>query len=185
MLTPSRQVPELILLCQRPGRVATGAPFFSHLYNSTWKKIHGATRIRAQVCTKATFCPVDAVVGTQGLTIPRSLWRRPPLLHAGQLALMAHWTGGQNSALNQKSQWRRATRDYNFSTDPVNRLSRHEQTTIFKLRTGHCSIREHLKRFGIMDSALCNSKRSRTGGPLHPQGLFPPAATEKPVMAVG
>ena len=39
---------------------------------------------------------------------------------------------------SQKSQWKRATGDYNPSTDPINRLARHEQTTIFRLQTGHC-----------------------------------------------
>ena len=62
----------------------------------------------------------------------------------------------------QRCQWRRATRDYNrdynHSTNPFNRLARHEQTTIFRLRRGHCSLRVHLKRIGIMDSALCNCK---------------------------
>ena len=45
---------------------------------------------------------------------------------------------------SQRSQWKRATGDYNPSTDPVNRLARHEQTTIFRLRTGHCSLQAHL-----------------------------------------
>ena len=48
--------------------------------------------------------------------------------------------------------------DYSPSTDPINRLARHEQTTIFRLRTGHCGLREYLKRIGIMDSALCDCK---------------------------
>ena len=49
---------------------------------------------------------------------------------------------------------------YNPSTDPINRLARHEQTTIFRLRTGHCGLRAHLKRIGIMDSALCDCKEA-------------------------
>ena len=60
----------------------------------------------------------------------------------------------------QKCQWKRATGDYNPSTDPVNRLARHEQTTIFRLRTGHCGLRAHLMRIGIMDSALCDCKEA-------------------------
>ena len=35
-----------------------------------------------------------------------------------------------------------------------------EQTTIFRLRTGHCGLRAHLKRIGIMDSALCGRKEA-------------------------
>ena len=60
----------------------------------------------------------------------------------------------------QKCQWKKATGDYNPSTDPINRLARHEQTTIFRLRTGHCGLRAHLKRIGIMDSALCDCKEA-------------------------
>ena len=41
---------------------------------------------------------------------------------------------------------------------PVNRLARHEQTTIFRLRTEHYGLRAHLKRAGIIDSALCDCK---------------------------
>ena len=59
---------------------------------------------------------------------------------------------------SQKCQWKRATGDYNPSTDPISRLARHEQTTIFRLRTGHCGLRAHLRRIGIMDSALRDCK---------------------------
>ena len=60
----------------------------------------------------------------------------------------------------QKCQWKRATGDYNPSTDPIKRLARHEQTTIFRFRTGHCGVRVHLERTGIMDSALCDCKEA-------------------------
>ena len=55
---------------------------------------------------------------------------------------------------NQKCQCRRATGDYNPSTDPINRLSRHEQTTIFRLRTEHCGLQAHLKQIGILDFVI-------------------------------
>ena len=60
----------------------------------------------------------------------------------------------------QKCQWKRATGDYNPSNDPINRLARHEQTTIFRLRTEHCCLRAHLKRTGVMDSAHCDCKEA-------------------------
>ena len=60
----------------------------------------------------------------------------------------------------QRCQWRRANGDYSPSTDPINCFARHEQTTIFRLRTGHCSLRAYLKRTGIMDSALCFCKEA-------------------------
>ena len=44
--------------------------------------------------------------------------------------------------------------------DPINRLARHEQTTIFWLRTGHCGPRAYLKRIGVIDSALCDCKEA-------------------------
>ena len=61
---------------------------------------------------------------------------------------------------SQNCQWKRATGDYNPSTDPINHLARHEQTTIFRLRTGHCGLRAHLRRIDIMDSALCECKEA-------------------------
>ena len=59
-----------------------------------------------------------------------------------------------------KCQWKRATGDYNPSTDPINHLVTHEQTTIFTLWTGHCGLWAHLMRIGIMDSALCYCKEA-------------------------
>ena len=60
----------------------------------------------------------------------------------------------------QKCQWKRATGDHNPSTYPINRLARHEQTTIFRLRTGHCGLAAYPKRIGFMDSILCNCKEA-------------------------
>ena len=54
----------------------------------------------------------------------------------------------------------RAIEDYNPSTETINRLARHEQTTIFRLRTGNCGLRAHLRRIDIMDSALCDCKEA-------------------------
>ena len=39
--------------------------------------------------------------------------------------------------------------------DQINTLDRRTQTTIFRLRTGHCGLRKHLKRLGLADSAHC------------------------------
>ena len=64
------------------------------------------------------------------------------------------------SETHKKCQWKRDNGDYNPSTDPINCLARHEQITIFRLRTGHCGLRAHLKRIGIMDSALCDCKEA-------------------------
>ena len=63
----------------------------------------------------------------------------------------------------------------NPSTGLINCLARHEQTTIFRLRTGHCGLRAHLKQIGSMDSALCDCKeaenrRSATSSRTFPSG---------------
>ena len=44
---------------------------------------------------------------------------------------------------------------YQAYLDPIWRLERAQQTTIFSLRTGHCGLRDHLKRTGISDTSLC------------------------------
>ena len=54
----------------------------------------------------------------------------------------------------QKSAWRLKNNGYDLQKDQINTLDR-TQTTIFRLRTGHCGIRKHLKRLGLADSAHC------------------------------
>ena len=105
----------------------------------------------------------------------RSQWRRAT----------GDYKPSTDPANSHRSQWRRATGDYKPSTDPVNRLARHEQTTIFRLRTGRCSPASSPE--AIWHHGLCTLRleRSRTVGPPHPPGLFHLAATETPVMAAG
>ena len=48
----------------------------------------------------------------------------------------------------------------------------HEQTMIFRLRTGHCRLRSHMKKIGIEKSALCGLEAQTTAHvlqscPLH------------------
>ena len=43
---------------------------------------------------------------------------------------------------------------YNPPKDALRLLSRHEQTMIFRLRTGHCRLRSHMKQIDIGKSAL-------------------------------
>ena len=84
----------------------------------------------------------------------------------------------------QKCQWKRATGDYNPSTDPINPLARHEQTAIFRLRTGHwpAGAPEANWHHGLCTLWL---QRSRTDSPPHPPGLSYLAETETPVTAAG
>ena len=44
---------------------------------------------------------------------------------------------------------------YNPQQDTLRLLSRHKQIIIFRLRTGHCRLRSHMKKIGIEKSALC------------------------------
>ena len=55
----------------------------------------------------------------------------------------------------QKSAWRLKNNEYDPQKDHINTLDRRTQTTIFRLRTGHCGLRKHLKRLGLADSAHC------------------------------
>ena len=56
----------------------------------------------------------------------------------------------------QKSTFIASIGGYNPQKDPLHQLSRHEQTTIFRLRTGHCGLKGHLIKIGIRPSALCD-----------------------------
>ena len=44
---------------------------------------------------------------------------------------------------------------YQAHLDPIWRLERAQQTTIFRLRTGHCGLSAHLKRTDMSDTSLC------------------------------
>ena len=53
----------------------------------------------------------------------------------------------------QKSTFIASIGGYNPQKDPLHQLSRHKQTTIFRLRTGHCGQKGHLQKIGIQLSA--------------------------------
>ena len=59
-----------------------------------------------------------------------------------------------------KQRWKTAFKERNGgympNQDPIHRLHRAEQTAIFRLRTGHCGFKAHLKRIGVAESALCD-----------------------------
>ena len=54
-----------------------------------------------------------------------------------------------------RARWSLRNQGYNPRQDPIRALERHQQTTIFRLRTGHCGLRAHLKRIGVAPSAQC------------------------------
>lgn len=45
---------------------------------------------------------------------------------------------------------------YQAHQDPIRTLERRYQTTIYRLRTGHCGLRAHLKRIGVAATSLCD-----------------------------
>ena len=47
------------------------------------------------------------------------------------------------------------TGGYNPNQDALHQLPRHQQTTIFRLRTDHCRLNSHLKSIGVKTSAQC------------------------------
>ena len=55
----------------------------------------------------------------------------------------------------QKADWKTRNEGYDPQLDQINSLDRKSQTTIFRLRTGHCGLRKHLKRLGLADTANC------------------------------
>ena len=55
----------------------------------------------------------------------------------------------------QKAEWKAKNNGYDPQLDQINSLDRRSQTTIFRLRTGHCGLRKHLKRLGLADAANC------------------------------
>ena len=56
----------------------------------------------------------------------------------------------------QRKNWRQKNEGYDPQKDQLNLLDRRSQTTIFRLRTGHCGLNKHLKRLGVRDTAHCD-----------------------------
>ena len=56
--------------------------------------------------------------------------------------------------------WKKYNGGYQANLDPIWRLGRAQQTTIFRLRTGHCGLSAHLKRIGISDISLCECRQA-------------------------
>ena len=60
-----------------------------------------------------------------------------------------------NKFLNRFSRELYMLHGYDPQKYHINTLDRRTQTTIFRLGTGHCGLRKHLKRLGLADSAHC------------------------------
>ena len=55
----------------------------------------------------------------------------------------------------KKANFHCKTGEYNPNQDVLYQLPRHQQTNIFRLRTGHCTLNSNLKRIGVKTSAQC------------------------------
>ena len=51
--------------------------------------------------------------------------------------------------------WRISLEVYRFDSDSIHSLNRKAQTTIFRLRIGHCRLRKHMEKIGLTDTAEC------------------------------
>ena len=67
-----------------------------------------------------------------------------------------------------KANFTQKTDGYKPHHDHLNSLSRPEQSTIFRLRTGHCGLRAHLKKIGIAESSMCDCPCSTRLHVTHP-----------------
>ena len=54
-----------------------------------------------------------------------------------------------------RNSWQQRNSGYSARQDPIRTLNRPQQTIIYRLRTGHCRLRAHLKRIGVSTDALC------------------------------
>ena len=51
--------------------------------------------------------------------------------------------------------WQSRNDGYNLKKDGIHSLSRKAQTTVFRLRTGHCNLNKHKKKMGLTETAQC------------------------------
>ena len=63
-------------------------------------------------------------------------------------------------------QWTLENNAYDPQKDNTNTIDRRKQTTIFRLRTGHCGLRKHIKGLVRTDSAHCDCS-SEKQAPRH------------------
>ena len=71
----------------------------------------------------------------------------------------------------QQPQWKQSLNGYSPRKDQINSLDRRSQTTIFRLRTGHCGLNKHLKRLGLARSAHCDCGAEETNSGTPPSNL--------------
>ena len=55
----------------------------------------------------------------------------------------------------QQTHWRNWTDGYQPLKDSIHQLERRGQVLIYRLRTGHCRLRQHMRKLGLRTSATC------------------------------
>ena len=81
----------------------------------------------------------------------QALQTQNPVTYGEAKTLLHSWYNGD---------WKKYNGGYQAHLDPISRLERAQQTTIFRLRTGHCGLSAHLKRIGISDTSLCECRQA-------------------------
>ena len=84
-------------------------------------------------------------------------WRRVTVTATRCGVVYVYFTDGVKTLIHNKKKaiFHCKTGGYNPNQDALHQLPRHQQTTIFCLRTGHCRLTSHLKRIGAKTSAQC------------------------------
>ena len=63
-------------------------------------------------------------------------------------------------------EWQEENEEYTFKYDSIHKLDRKGQTTLFRLRTGHCGLNKHLKKTRTAESAQCQCEGTEQT-PIH------------------
>ena len=106
-------------------------------------------------CEKSQTAPLNAIINREVKT----------LIHNKKKAIFHCKTGG-----------------YSPNQDALHQLPRHQQTIIFRLRTGHCRLNSHLKRIGIK-TCLMPLWRGGPNTRTLPTVLLTPSASKAADMA--
>ena len=87
------------------------------------------------------------------------------------------------SIIKKKTIFHCKTEGYNPNQDALHQLARHQQTIIFRFRTGHCRLNSHLKRIGVKTSAQMPLWRGGPNTRTLPTVLLTPSASKAADMA--
>ena len=74
-----------------------------------------------------------------------------PVTYREAKTLLHSWYNGDRRNENGR---------YQAQLDPIWRLELAQQTTIFRLRTGHCGLRGYIKKTGIPGTSLCECRQA-------------------------